>query len=159
MTKFTAIDPNGTVHTRNSKSRTYTHMVVGLPSCLVALRSAISSNFRKLNKSNFYYHKALADGTSKFLTKSGWEDDAQHAARCDREIKQATDFLRGCTTADEYADMQMHRMINVMHKRASDGYYDTYQSLGWCGRADLAHKLKLSSENQNWIGVTIIEVK
>jgi len=159
MNKFTAIDPAGLTHTRNSKDRTYTHTVVGLPSSVKDTLAAMSPGMRKLHRDNFKYHAAFADGTSKWLERSVWESDVQYMTRTQQEIARSKDALQGCETAQEYENMLVDADLARIKNMMADGYYNTYQNLGWCGRHDLAGKLKTTSENKGWIGVTILEAK
>lgn len=157
MNKFTAIDPAGLTHARNSKDRTYTHTVVGLPSSVKATLNAMSPEARKVHRSNFKYHAAFANGTSKWLERKGWETEVQYMTRTQQEIARSRDALRGCKTAQEYEAMMVDAALARIKQLMADGYYSTYQNLGWCGRHDLAGKLKTSSENKGWVSVTILE--
>ena len=159
MNKFIAIDPAGLTHTRNSKDRTYTHTVVGLPSSVKAAMAAMSPEARKVHRSNFKYHAAFADGTSKWLERKGWETEVQYMTRTQQEIAWSVDELKGCDNAEDYVNMKVDAALARIKKKMADGYYSTYQNLGWCGRHDLAGKLKTASENKGWIGVTILEAK
>lgn len=159
MNKFIAIDPAGLTHTRNSKDRTYTHTVVGLPSSVKTTLNAMSKEMRKLHRSAFKYHAAFADGTSKWLERKVWETEVQYLTRTQQEIAAAKDELKGCDNAEDYANMKVDAALARIKQLMVDGYYSTYQNLGWCGRHDLAGKLKTSSENKGWIGVTILEAK
>lgn len=158
MNTFTAIDPNGKTHTRTSKTRTYTHTVVGLPSSTKATLAAMSPEARKLHRSNFKYHMAFVDGTSTWLAKKDWEGDAQHKVRVEVEIEHAAIELDGCETAQDYENMKIVQAHRGIREAMARGYYDTYQNLGWCGRADLAAKLKTTSENRGWVNVTILQI-
>jgi hypothetical protein len=159
MTKFTAIDPAGRTHTRNSKDRTYTHTVVGLPSPVRYTLAAMSPEMRKTHRHNFKYHAAFVDGTSKWLERKVWETDVHFATRTQQEIAAAKDALQGCQNAQEYENMMVDAALARIKKAMTDGFYATYQNLGWCGRHDLAQKLKITSENKGWVNVTILEAR
>lgn len=159
MNKFTAIDPAGLTHTRNSKDRTYTHTVVALPSSVRYTLAAMSPEMRKNHRSDFKYHAAFADGTSKWLERKVWETELQYLTRTQQEIARSKNALQGCETAQEYENMMVDADLAKIREGMANGYYATYQNLGWCGRLDLAQKLKTTSENKGWIGVTILEAK
>lgn len=159
MTKFTAVDPAGLTHTRNSKDRTYTHTVVGLPSSVKHTLAATSPEMRKLHRDNFVYHLNMANGTSKWLDRKLWETEVSHITRTKQEIARSKDALQGCETAQEYEAMLVDEALARIKQGMTDGFYATYQNLGWCGRLDLAQSLKTTSENRGWVGVTILEAK
>jgi hypothetical protein len=152
MNKFTAIDPAGKAHTRTSKTRTYTHTVVGRPSWMAAVKMVSSRDARATHCSNFKYHKALADGTSQWLEG---DNETQRSFR----IKGAQELVSGCNTGQDYSDKLVKEALARIEKKLEQGYYEKYQNLGWCGRADLAAKLKATSENHNWLNVTILPVQ
>jgi hypothetical protein len=159
MNKFTAVDPAGLTHTRNSKDRTYTHTVVALPSSVQRTLAATSPAMRKTHRSNFVYHLNMANGTSKWLERTLWETEVSHITRTKQEIAKAQNALRGCQTAQEYENMMVDADLARIKKAMTDGFYATYQNIGWCGRLDLAQKLKTTSENKGWVGVTILEAR
>lgn len=156
MNKFTAVDPNGTVHTRNSKTRTYTHTVVALPSSLASTMAAMSTAARKMHRSNFKYHMAFVDGTSQWLQRNTFETEVQYLERSAMEIERSAVELEGCDNAEDYVNMKIVQAYRGIREAMARGYYDTYQNLGWCGRADLAAKLKATSEARSWVSVTIL---
>lgn len=160
MTKFTAIDPAGKTHTRTSKSRTYTHTVFALPSSVTAFLWANSKEARKSHRENFAYYAEMANGTSSFLDKRFYETAEQNAERRANAMESAVKTLGGCQIAQEYEAMLVRRDLERIQKQREEGYYDTYQNMGWCGRADLAQKLKTTTENRNhaWVNVTVVEV-
>lgn len=158
MNTFTAIDPNGKTHTRTSKTRTYTHTVVGLPSSTKATLAAMSPEARKMHRSNFKYHMAFVDGTSQWLRRNTFETEVQYLERAAMEIERSAVELDGCETAQDYVNMKIVQAHRGIREAMARGYYDTYQNLGWCGRADLAAKLKTTSENRGWVNVTILQI-
>ena len=151
MNTFTAVDPNGVTHTRNSKARTYTHMVVGRPSSVAHTLMVTSKEVRALHRKNFAYHDAMAKGTSRWL--NGLTADYR-----DVEIANAKHHLNGCETAQDYETMMVNAALEPIRHNMARGYYDKYQDLGWCGRPDLAAKLKVTSQNRKWVDVTILQV-
>ena len=159
MNKFTAIDPNGVTHTRTSKTRTYTHTVVGRPSSVAATLRVTSKGVRALHRKNFAYHDAIAKGTSQWLERSRWETEEKYAQRRADDIAKSVNELNGCDTAQDYENMLVNAALEGIRHSTARGYYDKYHSLGWCGRADLAAKLKIKSENRRWVDVTILEAK
>lgn len=157
MKKFTAIDLSGTVHTRTSKTRTYTHMVVGRLSSVAHTLRATSKEVRALHRKNFVYHDAIAKGTSQWLERSRWETEEKYAQRRADDIAKSVNELKGCDNAQDYENMLVNAALEGIRHNMARGYYDKYHSLGWCGRADLAEKLKTTSQNRSWLDVTILE--
>ena len=158
MNTFTAIDPNGKTHTRTSKTRTYTHTVVGLLSSTKATLAAMSPEARKLHRSNFKYHMAFVDGTSQWPSRNTFETELAHLERTQRDKERSAVELDGCDNAEDYVNMKIVQAHRGIREAVARGYYDTYQNLGWCGRADLAAKLKTTSENRGWVNVTILQI-
>ena len=158
MNTFTAIDPNGKTHTRTSKTRTYTHTVVGLPSSTKATLAAMSPEARKLHRSNFKYRMAFVDGTSTWLARNTYETEVQYLKRTQRDKERSAVELEGCDNAEDYVNMKIVQDHRGIRDAMARGYYDTYQNLGWCGRADLAAKLKTTSENRGWVNVTVLQI-
>lgn len=151
MTTFTAIDPSGTVHTRNSKERTYTHMVVGKLSWVEYTNMVTSKEARAVHRFNFKYHDAIAKGTSQWLDKLT-DDDR------DITISDAKDHLKGCDTAQDYENMMVNAALERIRHGIALGYFDKYRVIAWCGRPDLAAKRKATSQNRKWVDVTILQV-
>jgi len=161
MTTFTAIDPAGKTHTRTSKTRTYTHTVFALPSSVTAVLWASSKEARRRHREDFAYYTEMASGKSSFLDKRFYETVEQNAERRASAMESAVKKLNGCKSAQDYEYMMVARDLDGIQKQRLAGYYDTYQNMGWCGRADLAQKLKTTTENRNhaWVSVTIVEVQ
>lgn len=157
MKKFTAIDPAGVTHKRTSANRIYTHTVVGLPSSVKHAQLAMSVEARKMHRANFVYHSAYINGTGHWLMKKDWESEVERADRDKLVVDAATKALKGCSTADAYEAMKIDEALDLIKRRSAAGYYDAYQNFGWCGRYDLAAKLKSSSEGKDWLDVVILE--
>lgn len=156
-TTFTAIDPNGTAHTRTSETRIYTHTVVGLPSLQRAILYTISKENRKSFVDSYPHFAAYLDGTSRWLKKHDWETDAKYDGRVAYEIARSEKELNGATCADEYGQMKIDAKLANLRKLEAEGYYNKYQNMGWCGRADLA--AKLAAKKTSLICITVLEVK
>lgn len=158
MTKFTAIDPNGVIHTRTSKTRIYSHTVVGLPSMQASVLYAMSKQNRKLFADNYAYHAAMVGGTSRWLAKNNWETVEAHSARVALDKAKSAKELNGTTSAADYAQMKVEGMLAAIRKQEAEGYFNKYQNFGWCGRYDLAHRLA-TTKSEKWLDVTILEAK
>lgn len=156
MNRFTAIDPNGTVHTRNSKERTYTHTVVGRYSATQHVLYAKSLAARKAHRSNFDYYLGFVDGTSQFLIRRSYETEESHLERTQKKILSAETHLEGIRDRNEWVEMRVQRDLENIQTRRKNGYYEVYHNLGWCGSLRLAQKLKTTSENRKWADVTIL---
>ena len=125
-------DPNGQKHKRTTR-RTYTHVVMYRDSKLWAMESA-NTKWPHFN-SNFWYHQAYINGTSKWMERNAWESD-EHAARVKGDVERAEKANRGCAKPDEL--WEIVRAEQVAAVMAKD--FTKYQILGWCGRLDLAVK-------------------
>lgn len=158
MNTFTAVDPAGKAHTRTSKTRTYTHTVVGLPNATRTVLMAQSAAAKRTYASDFAYHMARANGTSPWLARKDWETEVQHMEREAKEVQASIEDLGGCDNRFDYVTLRITQCHDRVRELQAQGYYDTYQNFGWCGRADLAAKLKIKSENRNWLNVMILEV-
>jgi hypothetical protein len=126
-------DPNGQKHKRTTR-RTYTHVVMYRDSKAYAMEYA-NTKWTHFN-SNFWYHQAYINGTSKWLERNAWENDDQYATRVKSDVERAEKANRGCATPDEL--WEIVRAEQVAAVMAKD--FTKYQILGWCGRLELAVK-------------------
>jgi hypothetical protein len=118
MNKHFFIDPAGDEHTRNSKTRTYTHAVIGKRSYDMDVRGA-SIGWESTDHSNF-----------KFYTVGNGQED-----RSDDGVK-----ARMLNNVDEYMEYKLADRLRKIEDKRREGYYDQWVCLGWCGRRDLAEK-------------------
>lgn len=137
-TKFTATDPNGTVHTRTSKNRIYTHTVVYQRSKAAAIESAKAMHKQHLETGR-YLLDCIANGKHLSLMKFGHY--ANDAGRHARDVEDAKRSLRGLTTPEGYAAWMVADALEKIE--ASD--WSQYWNAGWCGRLELAQKLAAST--------------
>ena len=141
MNKHFAIDANGKRHTRNSKGRTYTHVVVGRWNYDAALASAQNYDKLDLHRSNYNHSLSYVNGTSRFLTRNSWEqDDAAYVARVAKDIAGAVKALGGAANLEEYCQLQRDAALARVAANKAAGEYEVYRDLGWAGRLDLAQK-------------------
>lgn len=134
-TIFTAIDPNGTVHKRTTAHRSYTHTVVARWSYDHELRAASNPEWATVDQQNYRYFVAESDPvTAKYAITE--EKRASYRER-----------IEGYSEADYVAKMQAERIAKVEAEKAA-GAYDEYRNLGWCGRLDLAVRLKDQTESK-----------
>jgi hypothetical protein len=148
---------NGQTFLRTSASRTYSHVVVARPSYDHAFAGASSAGQRKQDVQNFSFHIGYVNGTSQFLARASYEcDDAKFEARVANDIARAIERLGGTTTAEAYADLCAARRVAAVEKQMAEGYYDTFVSMGWASRADLAAKLHASTQGPMWAEVVTL---
>ena len=95
-----------------------------------------SAEARKLHRSNFKYHMAFVDGTSEWLRRNTFETEHAYLERSQKEIAHAAAELDGRETAQDYENMKIVQADRGIREAMARGYYNTYQNLGWCGRAD-----------------------
>ena len=133
MTKFIATDRNGKVHRRTSVNRTYTHMVVSRPKIR-------EFEVHPHDKSNFWYHMAYLDGTSKWLYRKPWETDEQYQNRVKYDVELAKKALGNARTFEDHVENMRARHAEW----AASVKVDDFSAEGWCGRLDLAQRLASS---------------
>lgn len=164
---FTAIDPNGTVHTRTSDRREYTHTVVYQHDKAALMAYATGSDWTKSDGNNFDYRRECAAGTHPNVTKVTPADKfhSSYTAEKIAEFQQAQREMNAKIIADakvetdgktreQYiAERQAERVARV---EAED--FTIWHNAGWCGRLDLAQKLAAKSAYA-WVRSTILEAK
>jgi hypothetical protein len=155
MNKHTATDRTGTVHTRNSANRVYTHTVVARPCYKSALEVAVSPGHQ--DESNFAYYAAYLDGTSRFLVKPAYRSEEAHAEQCEKDIARAREKIGEAKTVAEYVAMKRQARLAAVEEARVAGGYEIFGNLGWCGRLDLAQKLAAGA-SPYWTEVTILPV-
>jgi hypothetical protein len=124
---------NGTTFTRNSKDRTYTHVIVVRESYEYALERAKKEC--SSDRENYKYHMTIGS-----------------------ELDGRGDQVAGLTE-DEYVAQKIAKQVAAVEAAKAKGDFDSYGQVGWCGRPDLAQK-KLSSESgkPHWAEVHAVEV-
>lgn len=147
MNKHTATF-NGQTFTRNSKGRRYSHVVIGLPSHIDAIKSA----------------NLVPDSP---VTKADWE--YQSSDRCttdwrgnvDPELVAKRDqFRKDFPTLESYQEHELTDAVMRVHEEFVKGVYDTYCAIGWAGRLDLAEKVASQNRgNSYWADVRIVEAE
>lgn len=165
--KYFAIDPNGVTHTRTS-DRIYSHAVVAKHSYDRALAMANDKGWARTDRSNFDYYCQIAAGNHPYAKKH-WDEVAYAAhkktvewiadynARMDaanaEDLANAIERTQG-HTAESYCEAKRLERVASVEAKKADGYYDRFFCEGWCGRADLAHKL--AAKCKNAVDVTIL---
>jgi hypothetical protein len=158
MNKHFAIDANGQRHTRNSKGRTYSHVVVGRWNYDAALAFAQSYDKSGLHSSNYKHLLSYVNGTSQYLARKSWENDATYAERVAKEVAQAAKRLGGAKSLDEYRQLQRDEALARVAANKAAGEYEVYRDLGWAGRLDLAQKNAASHAGQ-YTDIQILEAQ
>lgn len=155
MNKHTATDRNGTVHTRNSKGRVYTHCVAVRPSYEIALEDANSAYV--LDKNNYEHYRAILDGTSEFLVQKSWRTPEQQAENNAEIIERATKAIGDCDSLEAYREKNRKARVEAVEGQKARGYYDAFSVYGWNGSRSLAEKLASSLRGGTWAEVVILE--
>jgi hypothetical protein len=138
--KFSAVDPAGEIHRRNSKTRDYLFTVVAQPSFEDAMVRA-----RQAHQGDVIEYKALQKilaagvGASKYPGQA-W---ATSLLITQEEFDRAVTKVGG-VSLEQYRYAQQGERINAVIEREQQGYYRRWKNLGWCGRRDLADKLAAS---------------
>lgn len=157
---YIATDANGLTHTRSTKSRSYTHMVVIKRSYDAAIAAASDRHWAKTDASNFDYYLRIAEGRSSHYPSTRYcpqyperydaaaiaDEEARLSASDAAKVVEAKAVVEGHTVASYVAQQLAKRLARVEALKA-EGYYDRWCDAGWCGRLDLAHKLAGSQKN------------
>jgi hypothetical protein len=167
---FHAVDANGVVHTRSSKSRVYTHTVVSKPSYGYALAAAQSPDWTKTDRRNLDYYDTIAQGRDPYPRKCYRQDHPEKwtpeqieeervavEAENARRVQEAIDTVANRTVEQWLADKKAERIERV-EKLKAEGYYDSWGNAGWCGRFDLAQKLAHAEKSKAHVAEVAILV-
>ena len=148
MNKHFVIDPNGQKHTRNSKSRRYTHAVLVRECEIWALEQARKFGAWKVHASNWKYD----------CEKAAQGDAHPHAAYMSEE--QWVESRRvAALTLEEYRQEQTDFAIAHWEKRKAAGEFKEYGVVGWCGRPDLAQKLHFQQDTARYADIITLEAE
>jgi hypothetical protein len=149
MNKHFAQLPDGTVVTRNSENRTYTHLVAYRPSREHAEQRAMTVH--PYMRSNHKYYVACAAGLHEHARAAEgdpqWKIDSAAQSRAKGEAYVAK-YGEDLETA---MAMQVEEARIGVEKAAAKGYYDRWQVEGWSGRLDLAQKLLARTQGRESI--------
>ena len=146
MNKHIAQLPNGQIATRNSKTRTYTHMVAG--------RRSADQKREAVRKELAYQVEQIVDLSAKLekLRAGEWRwtyNSGQNIYdTVEQDIAAFEEMLQTVTERAERLQTQLD----------ADEFADSWCDLGWCGRADLAEK-KAATESKHYAEVIIIEAQ
>jgi hypothetical protein len=133
----TAADPAGKIHTRTSRDRTYTHLIVGLPSYTDALRYAQN---HQASKSDFDYY------TAKLTEAGAWPQAVEHCRQ----------RLAGHTNFEAWAAAEKADHLARVEARKAEGYYNTWQPLAWAGSLRLAQNQVNAHHKPCWADVQMV---
>lgn len=146
MNKHIATDPAGVEHTRNSKTRVYSHTVV----------VRIDGAKRLANN--------LADLEADYVRRN-YDHDFNRVARYSFDKPEEIDrnreeFRAQYPTFEEYLKICKQRVIASHNKWLNAGGPQHWLNAGWCGRLDLAQKLADKERGgRNVAEVVILEAK
>jgi hypothetical protein len=160
MNKHTATAPDGTVLTRNSQNRTYTHMVAARSSYRYAVDCAME--IRDVDRRNFRYWERLVrtDDFSKWDSEESRKELREAVAAYMETVDQGNFTRVVDAAADQYAQDHAWERLAKVNKANSEGHYDRFGSIGWCGSILLAEQLKRrTAQNPHYAEVVIIEVE
>jgi hypothetical protein len=146
MNKHFAILPCGTRVTRNSQTRTYSHLVAVRPDYNDALNSARGWGQGSVHKSNYLYAvERTEQGDSHRFGPMKTKDELRFP-------------LIAAMSLEEYRASMSASAVARVEGLNTEGYYDLYQSIGWNGRLDLAQKLA-AQQDTNRVTVVILEAQ
>lgn len=157
-------DPLGVEHTRNSP-RIYTHAVIARPSYDSAMSVAqnIGTTMATTLKSNFHYYRRILGleprpANDHRNVRPSWMTEEAFAHQQKSDKRRAEESLMGAETLDAYVAAYRERRIADVEDAKAKGYYDRFEAIGFCGRADLAAKL-VASTNGYWTDFIILPVQ
>jgi len=145
--KHTAILPDGSVATRTSQNRVYTHCVAVRMDFEYAYEQAAKYGNWEVHKRNWEYFKREADpATARHRNLGG--KTSENLAEQDR--------IAGLTLTQYRAELTGQAIEEVL-KAKDEGFYEKWQVVGWNGRLDLAQKLASQHSGPSYAEVRIIE--
>src|SRR5437870_1681466 len=76
-TTFTVTAPDGSVLTRTSENRTYTHAIIARPNYERAMDYA--AKLSKVDAENYEFHVAMANGSHRLAARPDYRSEAEHS--------------------------------------------------------------------------------
>lgn len=151
-TTFLATDPSGVVHTRTSKTRTYTHCTAFKLDYARKLADARRTSF--VDKSNYEHHVAgIAQSYESWIAEHPWRTrrytDDQNRYYHAQFVSDHVKHLRGATCLAEYLKAIGDERAAEIERLNDKGHFDQWFIDGWQGRPDLAPKALASLRNRN----------
>lgn len=130
--------PDGTIATRTT-ARAYSHLVI-VRKNLIAVRTSLNS-IKTRDLENYAYHReVIAAGVGgHYLFSSG--DRCKWPVTQD-QFDKAVAAVDGCANAQAYAEKCRDKRLAQHDAEYGDAVYGPWYVAGWCGRADLAEKLR-----------------
>lgn len=150
MTKHFAIDPNGKTHTRNSKTRTYSHTVVAK----IDPVSYAADGVRAAKNNALNYDFYLTDRCYR-----NWKGDPETRDIRGKEYASPAEFQADYPTQDDFLESLLQDSHERDEAHLDEGYFDTFFNFGWTSRLDLAAKLAAKTIGQGFLQVTILEAQ
>jgi hypothetical protein len=141
MNKHFFIDPAGQTHTRNSKSRTYSHAVIFRKDYEVCRRQA--ANVMDIDVTNFNY-------AQKQVETEGWSEWTKEESK-----QRDRDLVAKYQNGYEFAQAMAAKRVEDTDRRNAEGYYDEWICRGWNGRLDLAQK---EAAKLNWEDIAEVKI-
>ena len=156
MTKinYIATDANGTVHTRSTASRAYTHTVVVKRSKQGAIAQAnagVAHDLKEAREQFAFAAQSIEQIKAGFIARklAILARDDEYATK--RQIEGKA-FVAQWGTPEAYAAAQHVQQIAKIE--ATD--WNVWFNVGWCGRADLAAKLAAQQDRARYSEVAIL---
>jgi hypothetical protein len=137
---FHAVDPQGRIHTRNSKGRTYAYTVV-----VRVGRTKVDRYYAAIEAAGVdagqSYDRTVDESKGVFPQRELWRG----AAALKNWQDFAIEYLKDPEGYGDGRDAAIAKAIAHAREVAEDyeaeGRWDRYENAGWCSRADLAQKL------------------
>jgi hypothetical protein len=139
---FFVIDPQGKTHTRSSKGRTYSHVV---------LRYTPPVTFEDQCKEIGWVVAQNSDGYWKSMKLRAETGVLDHLPDFDveRRVQEARDFIAENPSLELHMAQIGARALARFEAKVEGGeHYDRWHDMGWASRLDLAHKNASSTGGQ-----------
>lgn len=141
--------------TRRSKSRRYSHLVIALPSREVAFRFANALHDGDAASWQYYWEFYSSPQHHSYSWTNG-----DRAMDDTYSFNSAEEFLAVFPTAATFQAYQRSRRLDKFELREAGGEFTTYVPMGWCGRRDLADKLRAkTAASPYWLDVRVLEAE
>lgn len=130
----------GVTFARNSKTRRYSHCVIGRPSLEHARKQACSKGHDKFDRSNWKWYstdRAYVD----------WNGSTRPCKVHGVTYEDAESFLMDYPSVQDWMESEFERRLSSVDAKAAAGYFAEYYLESWHTRRDLAARkvAKLSS--------------
>ena len=152
--KLTVTLPDGTVDDRTT-ARTYTHAVY-MRTDLVAVRADLAQP-RKYDRENYAHHVKQLEvgvGNSYQYAPKGCKPFTVTVDQA--RVDTALERLGNCATVEEFIAQEIAARLAKHDAECNGATVSGYLLCGWCGRPDLAEKLRAKTAGERFTHDVVI---